>query len=226
MSNFAASNSIIMYSDKKIIILDLGGVLLDINIELSFGALVAMGLDAAILTERDCLMNETILKFDRGDISADEFYSYIENSLPENVRMLQADELRERVCEIWNMMLGSYAVAKINRIKELRSCGYRVLLLSNTNEGHWDEIERRLYRTAGCYMNELFDSLYLSYKMHTRKPESDIFLELMRCEGVEPGECIFFDDSQENCDAASKVGIEAVKVERNMAWDTLPLLGK
>ena len=214
-----------MYSDKKIVILDLGGVVLDINVNLSFGALVALGLDARMLTEENCLVNETILKFDRGDISADEFYSYIESWLPEQVRLLPAEELRERIADIWNMMLGSYAQAKIGRIMELRRQGKRVVLLSNTNEGHWDEIERRLYYAAGCHMDELFDELYLSYRMRMRKPEPEIFQELLRCEGAEPQDCIFFDDSQENCDAARSVGIDAVKVERNAAWDNIPLLG-
>ena len=214
-----------MYSDKKIVILDLGGVVLDINVNLSFGALVALGLDARMLTEENCLVNETILKFDRGEISSDEFYSYIEGWLPEQVRLLPAEDLRERVADIWNMMLGSYAPAKIERIRELRSQGKRVVLLSNTNDGHWDEIERRLYHAEGCHLEELFDELYLSYRMRMRKPEPRIFLELLRCEGAEPQDCIFFDDSQENCDAARSVGIDAVKVERNAAWDNIPLLG-
>ena len=199
--------------------------MLDINVNLSFGALVALGLDARMLTEENCLVNETILKFDRGEIPADEFYSYIEGWLPEQVRLLPAEELRERVADIWNMMLGSYAPAKIGRIRELRSQGKRVVLLSNTNEGHWGEIERRLYYAAGCRMDELFDELYLSYRMRMRKPEPEIFQELLRCEGAEPKDCIFFDDSQENCDAARCVGIDAVKVERNAAWDNIPLLG-
>ena len=58
-----------------------------------------------------------------------------------------------------------------------------------------------------------------------RKPEPEIFLELLRCEGAEPQDCIFFDDSQENCDAARSMGIDAVKVERNAAWNNIPLLG-
>ena len=225
MSIFATQKLNFMYSDKKIVILDLGGVVLDINVNLSFGALVALGLDARMLTEENCLVNETILKFDRGEIPADEFYSYIEGWLPEQVRLLPAEELRERVADIWNMMLGSYAPAKIERIRELRSQGKRVVLLSNTNEGHWGEIERRLYYAAGCRMDELLDELYLSYRMRMRKPEPEIFLELLRCEGAEPQDCIFFDDSQENCDAARSVGIDAVKVERNAAWDNIPLLG-
>lgn len=214
-----------MDSDKKVVIFDLGGVLLNLNIDLSFGALVALGLDQRLLTEENCLMNETILRFDRGDISAEDFFAYIESALPERVRSLPSDELRERIMEIWNMMLGNYPIEKIERIKALRSQGYRVVLLSNTNEGHWDRIEQKLYKTAGCYMSELFDALYLSYKMRMRKPEPEIFLELLRAEGAEPNECLFFDDSQQNCDAARSLGIEAIMVERNASWSAVPLLG-
>ena len=54
--------------------------------------------------------------------------------------------------------------------------------------------------------------------MHRRKPEKEIFLELMSCEGIAPEECIFYDDSFENCEAARNVGIEAVLLERNSQW--------
>lgn len=74
-------------------------------------------------------------------------------------------------------------------------------------------------------MSELFDALYLSYKMRMRKPEPEIFLELLRSEGAEPNECLFFDDSQQNCDAARSLGIEAIMVERNASWSGVPLLG-
>lgn len=42
---------------KKTLIFDLGGVLLDIYIDRSFGALMALGIDSSILTEKRCLMD-------------------------------------------------------------------------------------------------------------------------------------------------------------------------
>ena len=37
-------------------------------------------------------------------------------------------------------------------------------------------------------------------------------------EGADASDCLFFDDSAENCAAARSVGIEAVLMERNTPW--------
>ncbi len=207
-----------MAIEKKLLIFDLGGVVIDLHVERTFGAFVAMGVDASMLTETQCLMNRMILDYDRGDVATDDFFSYIESQLPPYVRELPSDELRERVADIWNMMLGDFSVEKIQRIKALKEEGYRVVLLSNTNETHWDVIERRMLRAAGCHINELFDALYLSYRMNMRKPEPEIFLELLRNEGVDATDAFFFDDSEANCDIARTLGIESMCLERNAAW--------
>ena len=73
---------------NKTLIFDLGGVLLDIFIERSFGALMALGIDAAILSEKRCLMDDMIQRYDRGDVSTTEFYSYIAQNLPQSVQAL------------------------------------------------------------------------------------------------------------------------------------------
>lgn len=209
--------------NKRVLIFDLGGVLLDVHIERSFGALVALGIDASVLSESECLMNSMIQKYDRGDVTTDEFYDYIAQQLPASVRSLPVEELRERIHDIWNMMLGSFSLDKLKCIKSLRAQGYRIVMLSNTNEGHWENIERIFRMTTGEQLSDCFDSLYLSYEMHQRKPEPEIFLSLLRNEGVGASECIFFDDLDENCEAARSVGISAVLMERNGVWNSLPV---
>ena len=47
-----------MQKNKKIIIFDLGGVILDLYVERSFKALSMLGVSAAMLSEKNCLMNE------------------------------------------------------------------------------------------------------------------------------------------------------------------------
>lgn len=209
--------------DKKVLIFDLGGVLLDIHIERSFGALLALGMDATLLSEKRCLMDEMIQRYDRGDVSTADFYAYIAEALPEGVRSLPEEELYERLHDIWNMMIGSFSPDKLKCLGALRDKGYRILMLSNTNEGHWEGIERLFRLATGKALGDLFDGLYLSYEMRMRKPEPEIFLSLLRSEGVEPSDCIFFDDLEENCEAARSVGIEAVLMQRNALWDTLPV---
>lgn len=202
----------------------MGGVLLDIHIERSFGALLALGMDGAMFNEKRCLVDDMIQRYDRGDVSTADFYAYIAKALPEGVRSLPEEELYERLHDIWNMMIGSFAPDKLEYLGRLRDEGYRILMLSNTNEGHWEGIERLFRHTTGKAVGDLFDGLYLSYEMRMRKPEREIFLSLLRSEGVEPSDCIFFDDLEENCEAARSVGIEAVLMPRNASWNTLPVL--
>ena len=203
-----------MLKEKKILIFDLGGVLIDLHVERSFGALVAMGADPSLLTEKACLLNSYMMQYDRGDITTDEMFSYIASQLPAG----GVSDMRESISKAWNMMLGEYAPYKFYRLRELRAKGYRVVMLSNTNDGHWDEIERRFTATMGEPLSSFFDAFYLSYRMHRRKPEPEIFLDLLASEGAGAAECIFFDDSAENCEAARSVGIEAVLMERNARW--------
>ena len=208
-----------MIQGKKVLIFDLGGVLIDLFVDRSFAAFVAMGADVSILTERECLLNENMMRFDRGDISRDEMFAYIASQLSASAREQAGEMLTSRIQEAWNQMLGDYALYKFQRVRQLRGRGYRVVMLSNTNDGHWSEIERKFLATAGEPLSAFFDAFYLSYRMHRRKPEPEIFLSLLAAEGVEPGDCLFFDDSAENCEAARLLGIEAVVLTRNAPWD-------
>ena len=202
-----------MLTGKKVLIFDLGGVVLDLFVERSFAAMLSLGVPAEMLTESGCLMNERMMQYDRGDITTDEMFGYIKSFVP------QAVELDDKLREIWNLMLGNIPVAKLQRLATLRQAGYRVVMLSNTNSGHWPRIEELFVEACGKLPAECFDALYLSFLMRCRKPEPGIFLSLLESEGVEAADCLFFDDSAENCAAARALGINAVLVERNASWE-------
>ena len=202
-------------------IFDLGGVVLDLFVERSFAALLSLGVPADMLTESGCLMNEWMMQYDRGDITTDEMFGYIKSFIPAAVREELGAELDSEVQRIWNLMLGDIPAAKLQRLAALRQSGYRVVMLSNTNSGHWPRIEQLFVEAGGKLPSECFNSLYLSFLMRSRKPDPEIFLSLIGNEGVEAADCLFFDDSAENCAAAHALGIDAVHVERNASWEGL-----
>jgi putative hydrolase of the HAD superfamily len=58
---------------------------------------------------------------------------------------------------------------------------------------------------------ELFDTVVISAEVGLHKPQPEIYrLAAERLE-VEPAECIFVDDLQENCAGAEAVGMTAVR---------------
>jgi putative hydrolase of the HAD superfamily len=208
-----------MLKGKKVLIFDLGGVVIDLFVDRTFAAMAALGVPADMLTERGCLMNSMMMQFDRGDITADEMFGYIKSFLPAAVREKTGAWLDGEIQHVWNLMLGDIPADKLQRLAALRSAGYRVVMLSNTNSGHWPRIEQLFVEACGKLPSECFDALYLSYLMRRRKPEPEIFLSLLESEGVGAADCLFFDDSAENCAAARALGINAVLVERNALWE-------
>ncbi|RLA97490.1 MAG: hypothetical protein DRG32_03510 [Deltaproteobacteria bacterium] len=85
---------------------------------------------------------------------------------------------------------------------ELKDRGYRVGLLSNTEEG-----AVRYFQEQGY---EMFDVAVFSCREGTRKPERRIYeIALERLE-VFPQEAIFIDDNEEFAKGAKEVGMEAV----------------
>ena len=208
-----------MSSAKKVLIFDLGGVVIDLFVDRTFAALVSLGVPVAMLAERDCLMNTVMMQYDRGDITDSEMFGYIKSFIPAGIVEWFGEALEDEMRRAWNLMLGDIPAAKLQHLQELRKAGYRVVMLSNTNSGHWPRIEQLFVEACGKRPSECFDALYLSYLMRCRKPESRIFHSLLESEGVQAGDCLFFDDSAENCAAARSLGIDAVLVARNASWE-------
>ena len=195
--------------------------MIDLFVDRTFAALASLGVPAEMLTEQGCLMNVRMMQYDRGDITTGEMFAYIKSFIPQSVADKLGAKVDEEVHRIWNLMLGDIPAAKLRRLAALREAGYRVVMLSNTNSGHWPRIEQLFNEACGKLPSECFDALYLSYLMRRRKPEPEIFLSILESEGVAAGDCLFFDDSAENCAAARSLGIDAVLVGRNASWEGL-----
>ena len=92
------------------------------------------------------------------------------------------------------------------KVRELRKAGYKIYLLSNYNE--W------LFEThlADTPVRELADGAVISYEIHKIKPEPEIYQALFERYGLDPADCIFFDDREENVEGAKAVGMDAVQI--------------
>ncbi len=86
---------------------------------------------------------------------------------------------------------------------DLKAKQYRIVCATNTEPAHYAYHQR---------MNHygIFDAVYASCVIGKAKPELDFFTHILAAENVEPRQVLFIDDSKENCDAASSVGINAI----------------
>jgi FMN phosphatase YigB (HAD superfamily) len=91
-------------------------------------------------------------------------------------------------------------------VAQLYRTGYRMGLLSNTCESHWEHCLRR-FRLLG----ELFEVYALSYRIGAAKPEAAIFEAAVKLAGAAPQEVFFTDDLAGHVSGARAVGLDAVQ---------------
>ncbi len=88
---------------------------------------------------------------------------------------------------------------KVHAVKE---AGYHIYLLSNYSS--------RMFQvhTDGLPFLDDLDGRIISFEVHSLKPNREIYEALFEKYSLNPNECIFFDDRQENVDAGRKCGME------------------
>lgn len=98
-------------------------------------------------------------------------------------------------------------------IKKLQEKKIKVGVLSNLREMDYERHKEEIEPFK-------FDYLFLSYKMKLIKPSKEIYLKVIEDCKCDQNEIYFFDDKEENIDAANKCGINAYQVTGNTINDT------
>ena len=186
----------------KNIILDLGRVILKINLDNTIIAFKEFGFPQ--LDELDIVFSRYpfFMQFELGLISAEQFISDISKTTGNNLS-------DESILEAWNSMIGEYYEDTIPLIQQLGK-KYRMFLLSNTNELHEKEYNNRLKKDYGiANLSVIFEKVYYSHTLHLSKPDPLIFKFVMNENQLVAGETLFIDDILVHIESAAKLGIRA-----------------
>lgn len=179
------------------VVFDLGNVLVQLDSEGCMNAFSRLGLlpylDPTKHPEGRRLMNQLGL----GLITSEQFYDSVRQLSGLNVSDKQIEEAA-------NKMVAGFPDAKKERLMELKQQGKRLFLLSNTIDIHWDYCEKRLFSYKNGNVEELFDGVFLSQRMHMEKPNAEIFREVEKITGIDPDDTLYIDDLEANCLAAQK----------------------
>lgn len=99
----------------------------------------------------------------------------------------------------------------IPMIQDLKDKGYKVYYLSNWSAWTYD-----LLQEAGKFdFLKLMDGGVFSYDAGYMKPDEEIYKILLNKYKINPEEALFFDDREENIEAANKLGIHGVHFPRH-----------
>ena len=182
------------------IIFDLGGVLLNLDVEGCTRAFEKAGLKdiRSVLTGTN--EGGIFSEYERGEIGTPEFR--------DGIRQLASQSLTDdEIDRMWVNELLDIPQEKLDLLVSLRS-KYDIYLLSNTNELHWQHVVESLLPPQNYRVEDLFKETFLSFRMKLAKPDPEIFREVLRQAGLKPEETLFIDDSAVNCQDAQSVGIQ------------------
>lgn len=183
----------------KNVVFDLGGVLVDLDLNRCIAAFRTLGMDAVAELINPYYPAEMIGRLEHGDITFHEAC--------EEMRRLSGtpDVPDERIAWAYGEFLVTIPVAKLRQIEALRRRGIRTYVLSNNNPASMEYI-RRMFTADGKSMDAYFDAVYLSCELRELKPSEAIFRKMIAASGMRPEETLFIDDGQKNVDAARELG--------------------
>ena len=195
----------------KNIIFDLGNVLVKLNPEGCIGAFKAIGMGELVDSNPQSEGMKLMSKLGVGMITTEEFCEAAR-------KLTGTDVTNEEIINAANKMLVEIPDEKKERLLQLKKAGYRLFLLSNTIDIHWDYCVELLFPYQNHGVEDYFEQCFLSQRMHLAKPNARIYEEVIRQANIHPDETLFIDDLKENCEAAEKLGIHTFQNVKFDDW--------
>ena len=176
--------------NRKIVLFDLGGVLVDLG-----DPVAAIGLDMSNDDFWQCWLSSPAVRgYETGRISQRDF-------LRECGAGFGIPDARQFAARIRRWQLPLFAGAEEFLASVMKHV--EVALLSNTNEIHWQQV---LSQTS---VFGRFAKLFLSFETGNAKPDEQSFLDVVEYFDRAPDDIVFLDDNPQNIATASAIGFRA-----------------
>ncbi len=183
----------------RTIVFDLGGVLIDYDLQRCLDAFRRLGLPAPERLIDPYKQSGVFLALENGSAQPEDLYRYVSEQVGHPVDPRAVDEA-------WCRFLIDIPDYKLDMLRSLRRRGYRLFMLSNTNVIMFEWIRRNLFTKQGLAVEDYFDRIYLSYEMKLVKPEPAIFEKMIADSDILPSETLLIDDGPANVTTAATLG--------------------
>lgn len=197
----------------KAIIFDMGGVVVDLDIEDCKRAfkeyLGYYRIDELI---DPCHQKGIYGDLEEGKISGDEFRRIVLQDSDPGALAENVDKA------MWHILTGisPYKVEMLKRLSE----SYDLYLLSNNNPVCLPRA-KAIFEDAGIPLEKIFRKCFYSFEMKALKPSETFYKAVVREIGIPAEQMFFIDDSQKNVDGAIAAGLPAVYYEPGTDLETL-----
>lgn len=184
------------------IIFDLGGVILNLNYQLTIDRFKEMGEEKFNELYSQASQDKIFDAFELGDMSSDHFINYLSKFLPETISNVE-------IVEAWNLMLLDLPKERLDLLKDLKS-QFKLYLFSNTNDLHFTAFSEYFVKNFedANLLDKYFIKTYYSHMVGKRKPNHDAFNLVLDENSLKPENVLFIDDSIQHIEGAKSVGIQ------------------
>ena len=186
------------------IIFDFGGVICDLDIARTEEKFREFGpvkpTEIVSKEESDQRFSKLVEHFEKGDISSEDFRESIRNHYQNPLTNAVIDES-------WNALLLGIPMERIRLLESIRS-QYRIFLLSNSNEIHYQHYLQDFRIKTGLQgFQYFFEKAYFSFMIHLSKPGKEIFEFVLNDSRLDPAQTLFIDDTLKHIETARSLGI-------------------
>lgn len=196
------------------IIFDLGGVILNIDPQLTVDAFHNLGWNDFYEGNNQSLNKELFYNLEKGNSSPEAFH--------DNVRKMINKQISDKEIDMaWTAMILDIPADRVRYLEKLKK-SYKLYLLSNTNEIHRLKFHRNFEADFGYPFYDLFERNFYSHEMGMRKPNPHIYLEAIKEANLIPEETLFIDDMEENIEAAKSTGMKVLHIQPGTLLQSLP----
>ncbi|WP_460614575.1 HAD family hydrolase [Hymenobacter seoulensis] len=189
-------------STKPNLLFDFGGVIINIDYSLTLAAMRQYG---SSIEFTQAAQAELFDLMETGQLSPQQF----REGLRTHYQLTATDEQLDAA---WNAMLLDVPAERLALIAELRAQGHQTALLSNTNQIHIEEINRRLKTQYGLEhgIADCLDRVFYSQQVGLRKPGEEIFRHALQQMNWKAEETLFIEDSPQHIATAQRLGLRTL----------------
>ncbi|MEA3462265.1 MAG: HAD family phosphatase [Bacteroidota bacterium] len=188
----------------KNILFDLGGVILDINVQATLKLFYELGFPSKLMQIPNSMTTDIYYKYETGKLSTKEFRNQI--------RLASGVEISDQAFdEAWSAMLVRFPKERIDLLRVL-SKHYNLYMLSNTSALHVKEFEKMYLEAAGESIYKVFKKIYYSHEIGWYKPEPEAWEHVIKDADIKAEETLFLDDNIHNIKASQELGFQAIHI--------------
>ncbi|WP_116769270.1 HAD family hydrolase [Maribacter litoralis] len=179
----------------KNIIFDFGDIFINLDKQAPLLEMAKFGF-TELTPELDTIFKE----YEMGLLETDAFI--------DKLQAIFTNTTKQQIKDAWNSIILDFPEERLKFIEKLKSDNqYRLFLLSNTNDLHIEKVKESMGMERFNRFKNCFEVFYLSQEMKMRKPNTDIYEFVLKENNLIAEETFFLDDTKENTDSASKLGI-------------------